>query len=94
MRYEPDKQVQMQWLHDPNNRLEQIDGVIHFYLDHHLNDKVIESLDRPSLITSLAVEMFIDGESEGYRANVIRYALKELHRTGWLDTDASPYVFS
>lgn len=73
----------------PTNKLEQIQGVIEFYSPecNHTWTKP----PMPDLISSIALMMFKSGESQGYRANVIRNALNDLEHNGMIDYQSKPY---
>lgn len=72
----------------PTNKLEQIQGVIEFYLPDNLDvkGKII-----PMLLESIALTMFKTGEGTGYRVDVIRNALSDLDKNGMIDYKSPPY---
>lgn len=75
-------------LTSPRNKLEQLQGIIAFYL----NDKEIEHLKfLPDCVKEVAFRMFKESECFGYRSSVIRSALKELETKGEIDYDTQMY---
>ena len=76
-------------IHSPKDRGEQIRGSIRFVLD---DDVYHDSFtDVPSRLNACAIKMFISGYTQGYHAEVIRYALCELKEAGMIRYEAEPY---
>ena len=82
--------MNMNLVHEPKNRGEQIEGTTRFVLD---NDAHYDNLKHnPNRLNACALKLFISGYNmQGYHANVIRKALQELETTGMIDNDAPPY---
>lgn len=76
-------------LHEPKNRHEQVDAVTRFHLTEAHYD-ALRSL--PNRVTATALQMFTDGETRGYRAGVIRAALKQYNTIGYLSSDEPIYT--
>jgi len=75
---------------NPQNKHEQIQGVIEFYLTP-LGISHIGGI--PECISKVALIMFIsEGECSGYRAMVIRNALQELVTKGLIDYTTGIYM--
>lgn len=77
-------------VHDPKNRGEQIEGVVRFILD---NDPYYDCLGyTPNRLNACALKLFTSGYNmNGYHANIIRKGLQELETTGMIDHGAPPY---
>lgn len=71
------------------NRYEQVDAVVRLYLNEEYYD-VLKFL--PNRVTATALRMFADGESGGYRAGVIRAALKQYNTVGYISPDEPVYT--
>jgi len=76
-------------LHYPKNRQEQVDAVVRFHLTEAHYD-ALRSL--PNRVTAVALQMFSDGESGGYRAAVIRAALKQFNTVGYIGPQEPVYT--
>lgn len=73
----------------PKTRYEQVDAVVRLYLNEEYYD-ALKSL--PNRVTATALRMFADGESGGYRAGVIRAALKQYNTVGYISLDEPVYT--
>ena len=59
----------------------------------HLTEAHYDALKSlPNRVTATALQMFTDGESSGFRACVIRAALKQYNTIGYLSSDEPIYT--
>jgi hypothetical protein len=82
--------MNIQFLHNPTNRREQIQGVLGFYIE--AIDPTRSAYGLVDDLQYVARMMFMEKDCEGYRPNVVRRALKDhFESPNGIDWDAEPY---
>ncbi len=76
-------------LTNPQTKSEQIQGVEEFYLS---GAEIDAQRSIPKRLEYVALIMFMHGECSGYRAMVVRSALKELAVNGHIEYDGPMYT--
>ena len=82
------------FLTNPQNKYEQIQGIIDFYIESYIKKYKTApyTYDLPSRLQAIALMMFDEADCSGYRAMVVRSAMKELETKGRIDYNSPMYT--